>query len=81
MALAREGLWYWKMSMPVAVCVGGFEEGEFEGDSPTEEVAAPARLYGADPIQLRAQEIDEDAEIRVVVQCDPLGVQATRRWP
>jgi hypothetical protein len=39
--------------------VGGFEEGEFEGDSPTEEVAAQVRLCGADSVQLRAQEIDE----------------------
>ena len=38
--------------------VGGFEEGEFEGDSPTEEVAAQIRLRGADPVQLRAQEIE-----------------------
>ena len=38
--------------------IGGFEEGEFEGDSPTEEVAAQIRLRRADPIQLRAQEIE-----------------------
>jgi len=40
----------------------GFEEGEFEGDSSTEEVAAQIRLCGADPVQLRAQEIDEAAK-------------------
>jgi hypothetical protein len=27
-----------------------------------------------DPVQLRAQEIDEAAKTRIVVQCDPLGV-------
>ena len=54
--------------------LGGFEEGEFEGDSPTEEVAAQIGLRGADAVQLRAQEIDEAAKIRIVVQRDPLGV-------
>ena len=43
------------------VGVGGFEEGEFEGDSPTEEVTAQTRLRGADAVQLRTQEIDEAA--------------------
>jgi hypothetical protein len=59
--------------------VGGFEEGEFEGDSPTEEVAAQIRLRGADAVQLRAQEIDEATKIRIVVQRDPLGVYAVVR--
>jgi hypothetical protein len=54
--------------------ISGFEEGEFEDDSATEEVAAQIRLHGADPVQLRAQEIDKAAKIRVVVQRDPLGV-------
>jgi hypothetical protein len=27
-----------------------FEEEKFEGDSPTEEVAAPIHLHGADPV-------------------------------
>jgi hypothetical protein len=54
--------------------VGGFEEGEFERDGPAEEVAAQVRLCGADSVQLRAQEIDEAAKIRIVVQRDPLGV-------
>jgi hypothetical protein len=48
--------------------LGGFEEGEFEGNSPTEEVAAQVRLCGADPVQLGAQDIDEAAKIRIVVQ-------------
>jgi hypothetical protein len=56
------------------VGIGGIEEGEFEGDSPTEEVAAQIRLRGTDPVQLRAQEIDEAAKIRIVVQRDPLSV-------
>jgi hypothetical protein len=43
--------------------VGGFEEREFEGYSSTEEVAAQVRLTGADPVQLRAQEIDEATKI------------------
>ena len=68
-----------KMSMSGRICVGGFEEGEFEGDSPTEEVAAQIRLRGADPVQLRAQEIDEAAKIRIVVQRDPLGVHEVVR--
>src|SRR5207245_10056654 len=54
--------------------IGGFEEREFEGDSATEEVTAQIRLRGADPVQLRAQEIDEAAKIWTVVQGDPLGV-------
>ena len=41
------------------VGIGGFEEGKFEGDGPAEEVAAQIRLRGTDPVQLRAQEIDE----------------------
>ena len=61
------------------VGIGGFEEGEFEGDSPTEEVAAQIRLCGTDPVQLRAQEIDEAAKIRIVVQRDPLGVHEVVR--
>ena len=45
------------MSGPLGV--GGFEEGEFEGDGPTEEVAAQVRLCGADPVRVSAQP-DED---------------------
>jgi hypothetical protein len=63
-----------KMSMSGRISVGGFEEGEFEGDSPTEEVPAQIGLRGADAVQFRAQEIDEAAKIRIVVQRDPLGV-------
>ena len=48
------------MSGPVSI--GGFEKGEFEGYSPTEEVVAQIRLRGADPVQLGAQEIDEARE-------------------
>ena len=51
-----------------SVSISGFEEGKFEGDSPTEEVAAQIRLKGADPLQLCAQEIDEAAKIAIVVQ-------------
>ena len=29
---------------------GGFEEGEFEDDSPTEEVAAQVGVFEADPV-------------------------------
>ena len=35
---------------------------------------AQVRLLGADPIQLRVQEIDKDAKLRIVVQRDPFGV-------
>jgi hypothetical protein len=31
-------------------------------------------MRGPDPVQLRAQEIDEAANIRIVVQRDPLSV-------
>ena len=51
------------MSGPVGI--SGFEEGEFEGDSSTEKVATEIRLRGADPVQLRASEIDEAAKIRI----------------
>ena len=60
------------MSAPLGV--RGFEEGEFEGYSPTEEVTTQVRLCGADSVQLRAQKIDEAAKARIVVQRDPLGV-------
>ena len=67
------------MSGPIGV--SGFEEGEFEGDSPTKEVAAEIRLQRADPVQLGAQEIDEDTKIRIVVERDPLGVhEVVRGW-
>ena len=67
------------MSGPVGV--GGFEEGEFEGDSPTEKVAAQILLRGTDAVQLPAQEIDDAAKIRIVVQHDPLGVHKVfRPW-
>jgi hypothetical protein len=41
------------------VGIGGFEEGEFEGDSPMEEVAAQIRVRGPDPVQLCAAVEDE----------------------
>src|SRR6266436_5315969 len=69
------------MSMSGLVYVGGVKEGEFEADSPTEEVAAQIRLGGADAVQLRAQEIDEAAKTRIVVQRDPLGVYEVVRRP
>ena len=59
--------------------IGGFEEGKFEDDSPTKEVAAQIRLLGADPLQLRAQEIDKAAKPRIIVQRDPLGVHKVVR--
>ena len=68
-----------KTSMSGPVGVGGFEEGEFEGDGPLEKVAAQILLRGADAVQLRAQEIDEAAKPRIVVQCDPLGVHEIDR--
>jgi hypothetical protein len=38
-------------------------------------------VRGADAVQLRAQEIDEAAKIRIVVQHDPLGVhEVFRPW-
>src|SRR5438477_5516730 len=43
-----------KKSMSGPVGVGGFEEGEFEGDGPLEKVAAQILLRGADAVQLRA---------------------------
>jgi hypothetical protein len=52
------------MSGPV--WVGGFEEGEFEGDGPLEKVPAQILLRGADAVQLGAQEIDEAAKPRIV---------------
>jgi hypothetical protein len=67
------------MSISGPVGIGGFEEGEFECHSPTEEVAAHIRLRGADPVQLRAQEFDEATKIRIVVQHDPLGVHEVVR--
>src|SRR6516165_4546911 len=54
--------------------VGGFEEGEFEGDSPAKEVAAEVSMCWANPVQLCAEEIDKAAKVRVVVQYNPLGV-------
>ena len=59
--------------------IGSFEEGELEGDSARKEVAAQIRVRGADAVQLRAQEIDEAAKIRIVVQRDPLGVHEVVR--
>ena len=63
------------MSAPLGV--RGFEEGEFEGYSPTEEVTTQVRLCGADSVQLRAQEIDEAAKARIVGQLHSL----TKRCP
>jgi hypothetical protein len=62
-----------RTSDPVAI--GGFEESEFEGYRPIEEVAALIRLRGANAVQLCAQEIDEVAKMWIVVQRDPLGVE------
>src|ERR1700719_4117029 len=68
-----------KTSVSGPVGVGGFEEGEFEGDGPLEKVSAQILLPGADAVQLRAQEIDEAAKPRIVVQRDPLGVHEIDR--
>src|SRR5207248_1259786 len=68
-----------KKSMSGPVGVGGFEEGEFEGDGPLEKVAAQILSRGADAVQLRAQEIDKAAKPRIVVQRDPLGVHEIDR--
>src|SRR5260370_12984252 len=68
-----------KTSMSGPVGVGGFEEGEFEGDGPLEKVSAQILVRGADAVQLRAQEIDEAAKPRIVVQRDPLGVHESTR--
>ena len=54
--------------------IGGFEEGELERDGSTEKVTAQIDVRGADPVQFRAQKIDEAAEIQIVVQSDPLGI-------
>ena len=62
-----------------SVGISGFEKGEFEGDSPTEEVAAQIRLRGADPVQLRAQEVDKGAKTRIVMQRYPVGVHEVVR--
>ena len=69
-----------KTSMSGPVWVGGFEEREFEGDSPTEEVTAQIRLGGANPVQLRAQEIDEAAETRIVVPNTPAPMSGRCGW-
>ena len=62
-----------------SLSIGGFEESKFEGDGPKEEVAAQIRLRAADPVQLRAQEIDEAAKTRIVMQGAPLGVHKVVR--
>jgi hypothetical protein len=62
-----------------SVSIGGFEESKFEGDSPKEEVAAQLRPRAADPVQLCAQEIDEAAKTRIVMQRAPLGVHKVVR--
>ena len=43
-----------KTSISGPIRVGGFEEGEFEGDGPLEKVAAQILLRGANAVQLRA---------------------------
>jgi hypothetical protein len=68
----------WKTSMSGWVGVRGFEKGEFEGNRATEKVAAHRRPR-ADPVELRANEIDEVAKIRIVLQRDPLGVDEVVR--
>lgn len=68
----------WKTSMSGWVGVRGFEKGEFEGNRATEKVAAHRRAR-ADPVELRANEIDEVAKIRIVLQRDPLGVDEVVR--
>ena len=55
------------------------KKAELEGDSAIEEVAAQSGVGGTDAIQLRAQEIDEATEMRVVVQRDPLGMHKVAR--
>ena len=62
-----------------SIGIGGFEEGELEGDSPTEEVAAQIGLRGTDAVQLGAQEIDEGAQTRAVVQHNPFGMHKIGR--
>ena len=47
---------------------------EFERDSTRKEIAAQICVRRADTVQLRAQEIDEPAKIRIVMQRDPLRV-------
>ena len=47
------------MSGPVGV--GGFEEGEIEGDGPLEKVAAQILLRGADAVQLRGAPLQTQA--------------------
>jgi hypothetical protein len=59
--------------------IGSFEEGELKGDNARKEVAAQIWLRRADPVQLRVQEIDEAAKIRIVVQRDLLGVNEVVR--
>jgi hypothetical protein len=54
--------------------IGGFEKREFERDSARKEVAAQICVRRANTVQLRAQEINEPAKIRIVVQRDPLRV-------
>src|SRR5438270_14069574 len=61
------------------VGIGGVEERQLEGYGPSEEVAAQIRLGGADPVQLRTQEIDEAAKIRTVVQRNPFGMHEVAR--
>jgi hypothetical protein len=62
-----------------SIGIGGFEEGELEGDSATEEVAAQIGLRGTDAVQLGAQEIDEGAQTRAVVQHSPFGMHKIGR--
>ena len=44
--------------------IGSIGEGELEGDSPPEEVAAKIHLGRPDPVQFRSQKLDEVAEAR-----------------
>jgi hypothetical protein len=51
------------------VGIGGIGGGEFEGDSPAEDVAAQIHQCRADPVQRRAWEIDKAAKMLIAVVC------------
>jgi hypothetical protein len=52
---------------------------KFEADGATKEVATQICLSRPDPVQLRAQKINEPAKIRIVVQRDPFSVNEVLR--
>jgi hypothetical protein len=45
--------------------IGGFEEGEFEADGATKEVATQICLSRPNAVQLRAQKINEPRKLRL----------------